>query len=132
MRGEVRGELISSHHSWLGSELVSGQHRFGCSGPLRIVPVLHALRIMKEFSLHSVYNFVPSQPVSVGRWSLFRPSLRENFAYVFSVGEIRPTMMDSEQDFMSLTGVASSAEAQMWLAAANHDFEVAVNMYYTR
>ena len=39
-------------------------------------------------------------------------------------------MMDSVPDFLELTGTSSSEEALMWLAAANDDFEVAVNMYF--
>jgi hypothetical protein len=40
-------------------------------------------------------------------------------------------MMDSIADFMSLTDTKSSEEAQMWLEAANFDFEVAVNMFFS-
>jgi hypothetical protein len=39
--------------------------------------------------------------------------------------------MDSIADFMSLTDTKSSEEAQMWLEAANFDFEVAVDMFFS-
>jgi hypothetical protein len=40
-------------------------------------------------------------------------------------------MMESVEDFMSLTSCASCEEAHMWLEAASYDFEVAVNMFFT-
>ena len=40
-------------------------------------------------------------------------------------------MMDSTQDFMSITGTSNETEATMWLELANYDFEVAVNMFFS-
>ena len=41
-------------------------------------------------------------------------------------------MMDSVDDFMALTGTSSVDEAKMWIEAAANDFEVAVNMFFSR
>ena len=40
-------------------------------------------------------------------------------------------MMDTAEEFMGLTGVTSATEARVWLEAANFDFEVAVNMFFS-
>ena len=40
-------------------------------------------------------------------------------------------MMDTAEEFMVVTGVNNAAEAKGWLEAANFDFEVAVNMFYS-
>ena len=40
-------------------------------------------------------------------------------------------MMDTAEEFMCVTGLADIEVAKRWLEAANFDFEVAVNMYYS-
>ena len=40
-------------------------------------------------------------------------------------------MLDSAEDFISLTGISDVTVAKGWLEAANFDFEVAVNMYFS-
>ena len=40
-------------------------------------------------------------------------------------------MMDTAEEFMCVTGLADIEVAKRWLEAANFDFEVAVNMFYS-
>ena len=40
-------------------------------------------------------------------------------------------MMDTAEEFMCVTGLADIEVAKRWLEAANFDFEVGVNMYFS-